>query len=98
MKKKWMLLALLGGPVAALSQTLPQQAAAAATADMPVPAIAYQPLEPVGASALVQELQDWKAASAAVGQYPRGHRDIVKWEKAQLPAPAAAMPTPEAPR
>jgi len=98
MNKKWMLLAVLGGPVAALSQTLPQQAAAAATADMPVPVIAYQPLEPVGASALVQELQDWKAANAAVGQYPRGHRDIVKWEKAQLPAPAAAMPTPEAPR
>lgn len=98
MNKNWMLLAMLGWPVLGPSQTLPQQAAAAATADVPVPAIAYQPLEPVGASALVQELQDWKAANAAVGQYPRGHRDIVKWEKAQLPAPAAAMPTPEAPR
>ncbi len=98
MNKQWMLLVVLGAPVLGPSQTLPQQAAAAATADAPVPAIVYQPLEPAGASALVQEGQDWKAANAAVGQYPRGHRDIVKWEKAQPPAPAAAMPAQEAPR
>lgn len=96
MSKKWMLLAVLGWPALGSSQPLPQQAAAAAKADAPVPAIVYRPLEPAGASALVQELQDWKAANAAVGQYPRGHRDIVKWEKAQPPTPAAATPPQEA--
>lgn len=98
MNKNWMLLAVLGVPVLGLSQTLPQQAAAAATADAPVPAIVYQPLEPAGASALVQEGQDWKAANAAVGQYARGHRDILKWEKAQPPTPVPATPSQEAPR
>lgn len=27
--------------------------------------------------------QDWRAANAAVGQFPRGHADIVGWEAAQ---------------
>ena len=98
MSKKWMLLAALGWPALGPSQPLPQQAAAAATADVPVPAVAYQPLEPAGASLLVQQMQDWKAANATVGQYPRGHMDIIKWEKAQSPTPAAAIPQQEAPR
>ena len=27
--------------------------------------------------------QDWRAANAAVGQFPRGHADLVGWEAAQ---------------
>lgn len=81
MNTRFALLALLG-PALGLAQPLPQQAAAAAAPDVPVPAVAYRPLEAVGASALVQELDDWKAANATVGQY-RGHNDIIQWERAQ---------------
>lgn len=32
---------------------------------------------------------DWKKANAAVGQFPQGHADLLKWEQAQEPKPAA---------
>lgn len=81
MKKHYALLAL-AWPLLGLAQTVPQQAAAVAAPDVPVPVVPYRPLEPTGASALVQELEDWRAANATVSQY-RGHNDIVKWERAQ---------------
>jgi len=96
--KHFLALLALFAPLLGAAQTVQQQAAAAATADVPVPVVVYRPLEPAGASVLVQEVQDWKAANATVGQYPRGHRDIVKWEKAQPPSPAAATPPQEAVR
>ncbi|SFU41107.1 hypothetical protein SAMN05216350_101821 [Polaromonas sp. YR568] len=34
-------------------------------------------------------LDDWKKANAAVGQFPRGHADLLKWEQAQSAQPAA---------
>lgn len=90
MKQVFTRLVLLAWPVLGLAQTVQQEAATAATPELPVPAVSYRPLEPAGASALVQELEDWKAANAAVGQYPRGHRDIIKWERAQQ----AVQPAP----
>ena len=33
---------------------------------------------------------DWKAANAAVGQFPRGHADLLKWEQSQPQDPAPA--------
>ncbi len=33
---------------------------------------------------------DWKAANAAVGQFPRGHADVLKWEQSQPQATAPA--------
>lgn len=79
---KFFALLALAWPVLGLTQTLPQQAAAAAAPQVPVPAVPYRPLATVGASALVQELDDWKAANAIVGRY-RGHNDIIRWERAQ---------------
>jgi outer membrane protein TolC len=40
----------------------------------------------------------WRAANAAVGQFPRGHADLLKWEQeqARVAAPAPAPATPEA--
>jgi hypothetical protein len=44
---------------------------------------------------------DWRRANAEVGQFPRGHADIVKWESqvdavvpgaGTAPAPAQASP------
>jgi hypothetical protein len=91
MYKQQALLALLW-PAVALAQGVPQQAAQAAAPDAPVPAPTYQPMPAVGASALVRELDDWKSANATVGQYRRGHHDIVKSERAQ----AAPAPQPQA--
>ena len=31
---------------------------------------------------------DWKAANAAVGQFKRGHADLLKWEQEQARRPA----------
>lgn len=36
---------------------------------------------------------DWRSANQAVGQYPRGHADVLKWEQAN-PAPATAQQPP----
>ena len=44
----------------------------------------HQPLTASGA--IVAQPGDWKAANAAVAEFPRGHGDVLKWEKAQNPA------------
>ena len=41
---------------------------------------------------IVDQPGDWKATNAAVAQFPRGHADVLKWEKAQ--ATAAGKTTP----
>ena len=43
---------------------------------------------------IVTQPGDWKAANAAVAQFPRGHADVLKWEKAQLAAPGHTAPMP----
>lgn len=93
MNKIYPLLAVLAWPLLGLAQTVQQQAAAAAAPEVPVPPVHYRALEPVGVSALVQELEDWKAANATVGQY-HGHNDIVKWERAQDAERAKATQEP----
>ena len=34
----------------------------------------------------------WADANAAVGAFPRGHADVLRWEAAQTPAPAPTAP------
>jgi hypothetical protein len=43
--------------------------------------------------AQVQEgsVHDWRKANETVGQYPRGHADVLRWEKTQMAPPAAAQ-------
>lgn len=56
------------------------------------PAAPTQPLQhpPLPASGdIVSQPGDWKAANAAVAEFPRGHGDVLKWEKAQSHAPRA---------
>jgi outer membrane protein TolC len=59
-----------------------------------VPPPLYQPATPSAPHGVEQQDADWKKSNAEVGQFPRGHADILKWEKAQGPAgtsaPAAA--------
>ena len=106
MNKHIMLWALLACPLLGIAQTSPEaptrsptaqiqiQALQAAQAEAPVPAHPYQPLAPMGVSGLVSAQGDWKAVNATVGQYPRGHADIVKWERTQQAMPRT--PTLEA--
>lgn len=35
--------------------------------------------------------QDWRQANETVGQFPKGHADVLRWEKAQTPAVAATQ-------
>lgn len=68
----------------------------ARAADATDPAAPAAPLQhpPLPASgAVVEGPGDWKAANAAVGEFPRGHADIVRWEAARQPAPTAAEPS-----
>lgn len=58
----------------------------------PTPPLQHQPLAASGA--IVTQPGDWKAANAAVAQFPRGHTDVLKWEKAQSVLPSQAVPAP----
>lgn len=40
-------------------------------------------------------LRDWRQANEAVGQFPRGHADVLRWEQTQ-PAPSASSEAPVA--
>jgi hypothetical protein len=53
----------------------------ASQASTPVPAVAYRSVFadlPIGVEDTVL---DWKGANAAVGQFKRGHADLLKWER-----------------
>ena len=50
----------------------------------PTQPLQHQPLTASGD--IVTQPGDWKAANASVAEFPRGHGDVLKWEKAQNPA------------
>ena len=52
----------------------------------------HSALPPSGA--IVAQPGDWKAANTAVAKFPRGHADVLKWEKAQAKVSEKASPTP----
>lgn len=86
---------------AVLAATAPVAALAADAADpaVSVPPMAYRSAF-AGTPAGVEAGQDdWKNANAQVGQFPRGHADLLKWEERQggaMPAPSRqeAAPAP----
>ncbi len=90
--KFFLMLPVLAAAIAAGAQTLPVQAAQAARPEAAVPPVPYQAMTPAGFSGLASDAVDWKAANAEVGQFRRGHRDIVRWEKDRAAAPAAPAP------
>ena len=70
-----------------------------------VPPVVYQSVFAGTPTGVEMESADWKKANAEVGQFKRGHVDILKWDEAQtkgptpsqsspLPTPPAARPTP----
>lgn len=48
-----------------------------------VPAVVYRAALADTPRGVPRETIDWKAANAEVGQFPRGHSDILKWEKSK---------------
>ena len=94
-------LALLA-PSLALAQSPPQPAAfdfsGAADGAAPPAPLVYQGMQPLPAASTLpaQQLgaQGWRAANAAVAQFPRGHADIVGWEAARAKAGTGAAPPP----
>ncbi len=61
-----------------------------------VPAVAYRSVFTDTPHGVETETTDWKAANAQVGQFLRGHIDLLKWEAAQAKAKADARATPAA--
>lgn len=75
-----------------------------------VPPVVYQSVFAGSPTGVEMESADWKKANAEVGQFKRGHVDILKWEETQQakaplppkpmagdgakPATPSAMPSP----
>ncbi|MEG1735898.1 MAG: hypothetical protein RR283_12665 [Comamonas sp.] len=77
---------------ALLGASLTAQAAASSSSSSAAPArpAVFDPSAPTAAlqhqalqagAAIVSQTGDWKAANAAVAEFPRGHADVLKWEK-----------------
>lgn len=77
MEKMFFLLGVLTSPVFVLAQ----QSAANPAAS--VPAASYQSVFANVPAGVETQSVDWKAANAEVGQFTRGHIDILKWEQSQ---------------
>ena len=80
-------------PASASAATAAKTAPAVFNTAAPTTPLQHQPLAASGA--IVTQPGDWKAANAAVAKFPRGHADVLKWEKAQSATPSQAAPRPE---
>ena len=50
----------------------------------PVPKAQYQSIFDGLPTGVEQSVVDWRAANATVGQFKRGHVDLLKWEEEQV--------------
>ena len=48
-----------------------------------VPTVAYRSVFADTPTGVETQSLDWKRAHAEVAQFPRGHADVLKWERAQ---------------
>ena len=60
-----------------------------------VPPVVYQSVFNESPTGVETKSVDWKKANAEVGQFKRGHVDILKWEESQLKDKAAGKPMPK---
>ena len=91
--------ALVAGlTAAALTAAMAQSAPAVPDVTNPaafVPAVLYRSVFVDTPKGVEMDELDWKKANADVGQFLRGHVDVLKWEEEQAkrrPAPAPAAP------
>lgn len=93
-----LVLALLAWPALSPAQSAPerhQAALAAADPDAAVPTPRYRSVLAHTPRGVVQDSANWQHANAQVGQYRRGHSDILRAEQTDAPRPAPARPHPE---
>lgn len=91
--------------LAAATWPLTALAADAADPAAPVPRTEYRCAFAGTPRGVEEGSVEWKQANAEVGQFPRGHADLLKWEEAQgvqrgaatQPPPAATAPAPARP-
>lgn len=91
--------ALWWQPSAAQMAMLPEAASAAYPAAK-VPAVSYRSVFKETSLGVEKDREDWRKANDSVGQFTRGHLDILKWEE-QESAKAmgkSAMEKPTAPQ
>ena len=83
---------VLAEPVATQAAPLP------AILDPQAPSLHLHPHSLPPSVSVAAEVMDWRAANAAVARFPRGHADVLCWEKAQTKpegsAPPASSPKP----
>ena len=72
---------------AAPTLTEPARTLQASDATSPVPALPYRSVFADLPKGVEEGSGDWKAANKAVGQFPRGHIDLLQWEKARAAKP-----------
>lgn len=89
MNSPWMAAALAVLAPAALAADPADPAA-------PVPTPAYRSVF-TGPAGVEEDSVDWKKANADVGQFTRGHIDLLRWEERQGGAAAPAQPAASAP-
>lgn len=75
----------------------PQPTAQAANPDTPVPPALYRSVFAGLPTGVEQTSLDWKKANADVGQFKRGHLDLLKWEQEQAKAQPKAPDRPSSP-
>ena len=85
-----MVLALsLASDFAASQPPLPSHVALASNPNAPVPAVQFRSAFRDTPQGVVSDTLDWKKANAEVGQFGRGHMDVLKWENGRFPVPDA---------
>lgn len=77
--------------VAALSSPWGWAAPDVADPAAPAPRAQYRSVFQDTPTGVEEQVQDWKKSNAEVGQFTRGHADLLKWEEQSRPADA---PTP----
>ena len=82
---------------AVLVSPLARSADEAANPQAAVPPPLYQPAIPAQPRGVESQDADWKKSNAEVSQFPRGHADILKWEKAQGGGATSATPVATGP-
>lgn len=60
----------------------------------PVPPVAYRSVFADLPQGVESTTLDWKAANATVGQFKRGHADLLKWEQEQAAKGRTVLPKP----
>lgn len=81
-------------PISATAQTVVTDPGAS------VPSVIYQSVFNQSPTGVETKSIDWKKANAEVGQFKRGHVDILKWEETQAkdkPGAKPAMPSETSP-